>query len=154
MMRSMITPAERHSLDPELVLIRKNNGDVVEQPYRVAVGLISRRLAEWADPDDIGGGIVPLEVAGTEGEPALQGDDTMEHVTVPEPSSEPQVLEPIDLDSLSKDGLITLAKQADLPTSGTKADLIARLSATPSDEGVGATTEDEPSDQVSDDGQS
>ena len=119
----------------ELRTIRMNDGREVVQPKARAQYLVTRRLAEYAD--DV----------------------------------EPEVLTPLDgpadepkLDDMSKDELIEQAELRKLPTYGTKAQLIeritdhdnqdpAQLSAT-DDESVGANAEDEPLSESDSDGSS
>lgn len=81
--------------------IRKNDGDVVQRPYREAVGLVSRRLADFVegpDGDADDGGVVHLD----------------------------RDLKPY-ADAYSKDELVKLAEDNDLPVSGNKLDLVERL---------------------------
>lgn len=116
----------------EPMTIKLNDGQIVTRPYREAVSLLSRRLADPvpAETEDF----VPLD------EPA---DDT----------------EASTLDDLNKDELIERAKGMDLPVYGTKAELIERindrLSATTVDDDlddlVGASPEDVPGEDSDDD---
>jgi hypothetical protein len=107
----------------DLRTIRMNDGREVIQPVARARYLVSRRLAEWVDTPEV---LTPLEPADT-GDAAWYGED------------------------MTKAQLVELAEARDLPTYGTKAEIIARLDeAAASDqlsatETVGATTEDEPS---------
>lgn len=123
----------------ETMWIKLNNGDVVERPYREAVRLLSRRLADVATDED------------------REAVDTQE-APVAEPTTEPTTAaEPVDLaayeEAYSGDELRELAKTNDLPTSGNKGELVARLleanvelSAAPV---AGATPEDVPGENVS-----
>lgn len=119
----------------ELRTITMNDGRTVVQPKARAQYLVTRRLAEYAD-DVEPEVLTPLEA----------------------PADEPK------LDDLSKDELIEQATARDLPTYGTKAQLIeritdhdnqtpAQLSAT-DDESVGANAEDEPLSESDSDGSS
>lgn len=87
---------------PDSMWIRMNNGDVVERPYREAVRLLSRRMADAAE--------APTEAA-----------------TIPlDPEPNDRDLSPY-ADAYTKDELVDLAKSNDLPTAGNKADIVARL---------------------------
>lgn len=81
-----------------------NSGEVVERPYREAVRLLSRRMADAAEaPADAG--VIPLD---------------------PEPAAADRDLSPY-ADAYTKDELVDLAKSNDLPAAGNKADLVERL---------------------------
>lgn len=102
--------------------VKLNNGDVVERPYREAVRLLSRRLADPAEVPEV------------------------ETVPLDDPMGDPAVAALVD--EFSKSELVDLAEKNDLPTSGNKPDLVARLlaanvelSAAPV---AGATPEDVP----------
>lgn len=89
---------------PDSMWIRMNSGEVVERPYREAVRLLSRRMADAAEaPADAG--VVPLD---------------------PEPAAADRDLSPY-ADAYTKDELVDLAKTNDLSTAGNKADLVERL---------------------------
>lgn len=108
----------------EPMTIKLNNGQIVTRPYREAVSLLSRRLAD------------PVLVEEAEDFVPLEEVDETDRT----------------LDDLNKDELIERAKEMDLPFYGTKADLIERindrLSATTVeddlDDLVGASPEDVP----------
>lgn len=115
----------------ELRTITMNDGREVVQPKARAQYLVTRRLAEYAD------------------------------------DAEPEVLTPLDapaddvepkLDDLSKDELIEQATARDLPTYGTKAQLIERITdhdqLSVTAESVDANAEDEPLSESDSDGQS
>lgn len=97
-----------------------NSGEVVERPYREAVRLLSRRMADAAEaPTDAG--VIPLDpepVAGDAGEESVK-----------------------TLDDLTKAQLVDFARDQGLPTTGNKQELIDRLSAAPV---AGATPENVP----------
>lgn len=89
---------------PDSMWIRMNSGDVVERPYREAVRLLSRRMADPAEaPTEAV--TIPLDP-----EPAAGDRDLSSYA-----------------DAYTKDELVDLAKKNDLPTAGNKADLVERL---------------------------
>ena len=102
----------------EPMTIRLNNGQIVTRPYREAVSLLSRRLADVVDSGETED-LVPLEEV-------TETDRT--------------------LDDLNKDELIERAKEMDLPFYGTKADLIERISA--EDDRLSATTVEDDLDDL------
>lgn len=117
----------------EPMTIKLNDGQIVTRPYREAVSLLSRRLA---DP-------VPAEEAE-------------DFVPLGEVDGNPRTL-----DDLNKDELIERAKEMDLPFYGTKADLVERISAEQDrlsattveddlDDLVGASPEDVPGEDSDD----
>lgn len=125
----------------ETMWIKLNTGEVVERPYREAVRLVSRRLADPALPEDADES-GPAEELATE--PA-DGD-------APAPSGDVAAYEA----AYSKDDLVDLAKANDLPTSGNKGELVARLldanvelSTGEAPAPSGATPEDVPGENVS-----
>lgn len=113
----------------ELRTIRMNDGRTVVQPEGRSRYLVSRRLADWADEAEVidgdPRGMVPLDAPE---------DDGVRNLA-----------------DLSKADLVAFAEDQGLPTYGTKADIIARLSATPE---VGANAEDEPLSESDSDGNS
>jgi hypothetical protein len=116
----------------DLRTITMNDGRTVVQPEPRARYLVSRRLATWADEVDT---IVPLDA------PADESNDVIGQA----------------YDDMSKTELVDLADANGLPTYGTKAQLIerltdAQLSAT--GEPVGANAEDEPLSESDSDGHS
>lgn len=116
----------------EPMTIKLNDGQIVTRPYREAVSLLSRRLADVVDSGETED-FVPLQKEVTETDRTL--------------------------DDLNKDELIERAKEMDLPVYGTKAELIERindrLSATTVeddlDDLVGASPEDVPGEDSDDD---
>lgn len=115
----------------EPMTIKLNDGQIVTRPYREAVSLLSRRLADVVDSGETED-FVPLQKEVTETTRTL--------------------------DDLNKDELIERAKEMDLPVYGTKAELIERindrLSATTVeddlDDLVGASPEDVPGEDSDD----
>lgn len=115
----------------EPMTIKLNDGQIVTRPYREAVSLLSRRLADVVDSGETED-FVPLQKEVTETDRTL--------------------------DDLNKDELIERAKEMDLPVYGTKAELIERindrLSATTVeddlDDLVGASPEDVPGEDSDD----
>lgn len=121
--------------------IRMNNGDVVERPYREAVSLLSRRLADVATDEDRAGVDAPADA-----ETPADGGPTEA------PTGDAAAYE----DAYSGDELRELAKANDLPTSGNKGELVARLleanvelSTGEAPAPSGATPEDVPGENVS-----
>lgn len=123
----------------EPMTIKLNDGQIVTRPYREAVSLLSRRLADVVDSGETED-FVPLEEV-TE----TTNDDG----------------NPRTLDDLNKDELIERAKEMDLPFYGTKADLVERISAEQDrlsattveddlDDLVGASPEDVPGEDSDD----
>lgn len=123
----------------EPMTIKLNDGQIVTRPYREAVSLLSRRLADVVDSGETED-FVPLEEV-TE----TTNDDG----------------NPRTLDDLNKDELIERAKKMDLPFYGTKADLVERISAEQDrlsattveddlDDLVGASPEDVPGEDSDD----
>lgn len=115
----------------EPMTIKLNDGQIVTRPYREAVSLLSRRLADVVDSGETED-FVPLQKEVTETTRTF--------------------------DDLNKDELIERAKEMDLPVYGTKAELIERindrLSATTVeddlDDLVGASPEDVPGEDSDD----
>lgn len=115
----------------EPMTIKLNDGQIVTRPYREAVSLLSRRLADVVDSGETED-FIPLQKEVTETTRTL--------------------------DDLNKDELIERAKEMDLPVYGTKAELIERindrLSATTVeddlDDLVGASPEDVPGEDSDD----
>lgn len=118
-------------MSQEPMTIKLNDGQIVTRPYREAVSLLSRRLADVVDSGETED-FVPLQKEVTETTRTL--------------------------DDLNKDELIERAKEMDLPVYGTKAELIERindrLSATTVeddlDDLVGASPEDVPGEDSDD----
>jgi len=115
----------------ETMWIKLNTGEVVERPYREAVRLLSRRLADVATDEE-------REAAGGEA-PAGEPVDTAAYE-----------------EAYSGDELRDLAKTNDLATSGNKGELVARLleanvelSTGEAPASSGATPEDVPGENVS-----
>lgn len=117
----------------EPMTIKLNDGQIVTRPYREAVSLLSRRLADVVDVEKTEDFVPLAEVTET--------DRT--------------------LDDLNKDELIERAKEMDLPFYGTKADLVERISAEQDrlsattveddlDDLVGASPEDVPGEDSDD----
>lgn len=106
-------------MSQEPMTIKLNDGQIVTRPYREAVSLLSRRLADVVDSGETED-FVPLEEV-------TETDRT--------------------LDDLNKDELIERAKEMDLPFYGTKADLIERISAE-NDRLSATTVEDDLDDLV------
>ena len=117
----------------ELRTIIMNDGRTVVQPKARAQYLVTRRLAEYAD-DVAPEVLTPLEPVPDDGQPKTT------------------------LDEMSKDDLIIQATIRELPTYGTKAQLIERITdhdqLSVTDESVGANAEDEPLSESDSDGQS
>lgn len=120
----------------ELRSITMNDGRTVVQPKARAQYLVTRRLAEYSD-DVEPEVLTPLDAPADDAEPKL--------------------------DDLSKDELIAKATARDLPTYGTKAQLIERITdhdnqdpaqLSVTDESVDANAEDEPLSESDSDGQS
>lgn len=106
-------------MSQEPMTIKLNDGQIVTRPYREAVSLLSRRLADVVDVEETED-FVPLE----------------------------EVTETTrTLDDLNKDELIERAKEMDLPVYGTKAELIERISAE-NDRLSATTVEDDLDDLV------
>lgn len=111
------------------VWIRLNNGDVVERPYREAVRLLSRRLAEHAEAPELETVALDADQTTTSEPPANPGP------TAAEPAVEPSIeqIEPTpellaDLaDGYKRDELLQMATDAGLPATGTKAELAQAL---------------------------
>lgn len=121
----------------EPMTIKLNDGQIVTRPYREAVSLLSRRLADVVDSGETED-FVPLEEPQAEeimAEEIL--DSWIEEVTETDRT----------LDDLNKDELIERAKEMDLPFYGTKADLIERISAE-NDRLSATTVEDDLDDLV------
>lgn len=106
-------------MSQEPMTIKLNDGQIVTRPYREAVSLLSRRLADVVDSGETED-FVPLEEV-------TETDRT--------------------LDDLNKDELIERAKEMDLPFYGTKADLIERITAE-NDRLSATTVEDDLDDLV------
>lgn len=104
----------------EPMTIKLNDGQIVTRPYREAVSLLSRRLADVVDSGETED-FVPLQKEVTETTRTL--------------------------DDLNKDELIERAKEMDLPVYGTKAELIERISAE-NDRLSATTVEDDLDDLV------
>lgn len=104
----------------EPMTIKLNDGQIVTRPYREAVSLLSRRLADVVDSGETED-FVPLQKEVTETDRTL--------------------------DDLNKDELIERAKEMDLPVYGTKAELIERISAE-NDRLSATTVEDDLDDLV------
>jgi hypothetical protein len=112
----------------DLRTIRMNDGRIVVQPEPRARYLVTRRHADWADEPEV---LTPLD----------ESADVVGH----------------GYDAMSKAELVDLADAKGLPTYGTKAQIIerltdAQLSATA--EPVGANAEDEPLSESDSDGNS
>lgn len=108
----------------EPMTIKLNSGEVVTRPYREAVSLLSRRLA---DPVEEAETLVPLE------------DDFASLADPEDPRGR-------SLEEFNKDELIELAKEMDLPFYGTKADLIERI--TENEDRLSATTVEDDLDDL------
>lgn len=123
--------------EPEDMTIRMNDGKVVTRPYREAARLLSRRMADPVDPAEVPESHEEAPSAPSEpaAGPEAQGDAP---VASEAPSAAPETP---TLDDLSKPELVEMAREQGLTVSGTKDDLIARLSAAPE---AGATPEDVP----------
>lgn len=133
--------------------IKLNTGEVVERPYREAVRLVSRRLADPTLPSKADE--TPADDTPPANEPSsapavdqATGDDG----DAPVPSGDVAAYEA----AYSKDELVELAKTNDLPTSGNKGELVARLldanvelSTGEAPAPSGATPEDVPGENVS-----
>jgi hypothetical protein len=107
----------------EPMTIKLNTGEVVTRPYREAVSLLSRRLADHVPEDEA---TVPLDIDPQT--PVDSTDRTLEDLTKPE--------------------LVELAKEHDLPVYGTKDDLIERLMSQTDDDQLSATTVDDDLDDL------
>lgn len=106
----------------EPMTIKLNDGQIVTRPYREAVSLLSRRLADPVPAEE-----VPVPLDEEDFVPLDETDRT--------------------LDDLNKDELIERAKAMDLPVYGTKAELIERISAE-NDRLSATTVEDDLDDLV------
>lgn len=120
--------------------IRLNSGEVVTRPYREAVRLLSRRMADPVQDGEVS------ESDGTGSSASSEGSGVSEAQSESPGASE----SPADLESLNKTDLVEMARARDLPTSGTKDELIDRLSAEAS--ASGASTGDVPSGSPDSDG--
>lgn len=139
----------------ESLTIRLNSGRVVTRPYREAISLVSRRLAEMATDEEAAElETVPLEEPQTEAE---------------EPQAEPAEATSAEeqanaYESMKLEDLRELSRQRNLAVSGNKPDLIERLVADDDDMDLvglsaeapasGASAEDEPHEgSATDDGE-
>lgn len=110
----------------EPMTIKLNDGQIVTRPYREAVSLLSRRLADAVDVEEVEYP-VPLE------------DDFASLADPEDPRGR-------SLEEFNKDELIELAKEMDLPFYGTKADLIERI--TENEDRLSATTVEDDLDDL------
>lgn len=123
----------------ETMWIKLNTGEVVERPYREAVRLVSRRLADPALETD-------ADESGPAEEPATE--------SATEPAANPGPTAAL-VDSYDKATLVKLAEENDLATSGNKTELVERLLAADVELSAdvpatsGATPEDVPGENVS-----
>lgn len=97
-------------MSQEPMTIKLNDGQIVTRPYREAVSLLSRRLADVVDSGET--------------EDVVDSGETEDFVPLEAVTETDRTL-----DDLNKDELIERAKEMDLPVYGTKADLIERISA-------------------------
>lgn len=135
--------------------VRMNDGRVVTRPYREAISLVSRRLAEQVSAEDevVELETVPLDAPEPDPLEAATNSDEPHDIPGPNPmqSTEEQRAA---YDNLLLEDLRELTRQRGLPVSGNKPDLIERLVADDDDMDLvglsaeapasGASAEDEP----------
>lgn len=140
--------------------IRLNNGRVVSRPYRKAISLVSRRLAERVDAEAPELETVPLGASSSPQTEVPQGeswDPTSGDLT------ETEITKTVAYEDMLLEDLRELVRARGLQVSGNKPDLIARLVADDDDmdlvglsaegDSSGASAEDEPhEDSASSDG--
>lgn len=97
--------------------IRMNDGRETVRPYREAMSLVGRRLAELVGPVEESGDVVPLNDPGQ--------PETFD-IAGPNPSMSGEEQEAV-YEKLNLEELRELLRRRELPVSGNKPDLIERL---------------------------